>query len=660
MKKIVLLFLLLLPHIVFSQNRLIDSLKKELAQPALDRAQQAKLNLKIASRLNSMRNKKARVYAKNALDISESIDSTKLYYSALLEMANYTKNHGNSDSVLPTLKRVESYAEQSHNVKLLMRTYSGYSSFYMTTRQNEKALPFALKSVELAESNKEKFHAYMGMAFLYSNMRDFKKASEQAMLAYEPAVNLGDPKRETSLLTFLGSTHMRLRETEIAEDYLHQAIKLGRKTDNLREVIRAYNDLGSIAMNTQQDTLKAISFFEEGLKIANQVGDNRLKNYSTMMLGRIYVDYGKEKEGMSLLKNAYRDAMAIDNLDYAAQIAMTIARHYEETLQKPDSALHWNKQFNALKDSITNLKKIEKFKIIETEYDVAKKDEQNEELQTELEAKRKEQIRLLVVGAVILLVVLLIGYLIFKNAKRKQQLLEKERDLEKKETDRKLKEQELATIDAIIQGQEKERERIAADLHDNIGANLAAAKLQFKHLSQNRDSEENYDALFARTEQLLDETYEEVRALAHRKNSGVFATKGLLPAVQKLTTNSSFSSNLKVELTEFGLNERLDNAFEITIFRILQELVTNIIKHAEASEANISITKHDNYINIIVEDNGKGFNTSEIVRASEETDGMGLLSVKKRVQHLNGTFELESHQGRGTQIYIDIPLQQAV
>ncbi|MFC7358399.1 sensor histidine kinase [Jejudonia soesokkakensis] len=246
----------------------------------------------------------------------------------------------------------------------------------------------------------------------------------------------------------------------------------------------------------------------------------------------------------------------------------------------------------------------------------------------------------------------IIAFLVYKNAKRKQYIAEQQRELEISKTEKILKEQELTTIDAMLEGQEKERQRLAGDLHDSVGATLAAARLQFTHLSDNRDKAATLEELYHKTGKLLDDAYHEVRAMAHIKNSGVLAKDGLLPAVEKLAKNASVNGKLQIEVTHFGLEERIENNLEITVFRILQELITNIIKHARASEVTISITQHDDMLNIIVEDNGIGFTPLAI----QKKEGMGLSSIEKRIEHMEGTLEVDSTLGKGTNILIDIPI----
>ena len=247
----------------------------------------------------------------------------------------------------------------------------------------------------------------------------------------------------------------------------------------------------------------------------------------------------------------------------------------------------------------------------------------------------------------------IIAFLVYRNAKRKQRIAEQEKEIEVQKTEKILKEQELNTIDAMIAGQEKERQRLASDLHDSVGATLSAAKMQFEHLKKHRGSLNNEDELYDRTQLLLEEAYTEVRAMAHTKNSGVIAKNGLLPAVNKLAQNASATGKIQIEVQDYGLDQRLEGSLEIAVFRIIQELVTNIIKHAEASEASISLTQHEDAINVVVEDNGKGFKAGQL---SNNSGGMGLGSIEKRVEHMEGQMEVDSTQGKGTSVIIDIPL----
>lgn len=244
-----------------------------------------------------------------------------------------------------------------------------------------------------------------------------------------------------------------------------------------------------------------------------------------------------------------------------------------------------------------------------------------------------------------------LAFLIHSNTKRKQLLAEQQKTLQEQKVATLLKEQELTTIDAMIEGQEKERQRIANDLHDDLGGLMATVKLHFNSLHSK--IKDDTDELYKKTNQLIDEAYEKIRVIAHAKNSGVIAKQGLLKAVEQMAEKVSAANGISIEVKDFGLDNRMENSLELTLFRIIQELITNIIKHGQAAKANIHLTNHGDTLNILVEDNGIGFNTHKI---PTESSGMGLKSIDKRVAHLEGTLHIESEPGKGATVIIDIPL----
>lgn len=298
------------------------------------------------------------------------------------------------------------------------------------------------------------------------------------------------------------------------------------------------------------------------------------------------------------------------------------------------------KQYHAYTDSINRSASAES---------IAKYENQELKIQNlESETKRIQNRNLLFGAIALILFGSITFYLIQKNTRRKQKLAEQEKILESQKLATVLKEQELMAIDAMIEGQEKERQRIANDLHDDLGGLMANVKLHFNAL-KDKGSNELYD----KTGQLIDNAYHKVRSVAHAKNSGVIAKDGLLKSVQHMADKVSKSNQLQIDVVDHGLEQRLENSLELTLFRIIQELTTNIIKHADASEATIHLTQHEDSLNIMVEDNGKGFNPSQVTKKKA---GMGISSIDKRVAHLEGNMTIESELKKGTTIIIDIPV----
>ena len=306
---------------------------------------------------------------------------------------------------------------------------------------------------------------------------------------------------------------------------------------------------------------------------------------------------------------------------------------------------------DSLIEKLAYKKNTSELNYLNTEFQTEKKEKEilslnNKNLISEAERKQNQSVAQglglsLALGSVIAL-------LIFSNTKRKQKFAEQEKMLESQKLEAVLKEQELVSIDAMIEGQEKERQRIANDLHDDLGGLLATVKLHFNAL-KDKDSPQLYD----RTSDLIEEAYQKVRSVAHAKNSGVIANQGLLIAVQNMADKISIYNAIQIEVLDYGLDNRLENSLELTLFRIIQELVTNVIKHANASEVTIHLTNHDDRINMMIEDNGIGFNPKQIAKTSS---GMGISSIDKRVERLEGQLTIESEKNKGTTVIIDIPL----
>lgn len=269
----------------------------------------------------------------------------------------------------------------------------------------------------------------------------------------------------------------------------------------------------------------------------------------------------------------------------------------------------------------------------------------------ELTSQNKQSRNKITALALVLLFGSVITFLVFNNSRRKRLLAVQEKTVQEQKIITILKEQELTTIDAMIEGQEKERQRIANELHDDLGSLMATVKIHFNSLHSK--VKDDTDELYEKTNHLLDAAYQKIRAIAHAKNSGVIAKQGLLKAIEHMADKISAANSISITVKDFGLDNRIENSLELSLFRVVQELVTNIIKHANANNANIHLTNHGDTLNILVEDDGIGFNVPNKMTSSK---GMGLKSIAKRIAHLGGTLDIESKPGKGASIIIDIPL----
>ena len=354
----------------------------------------------------------------------------------------------------------------------------------------------------------------------------------------------------------------------------------------------------------------------------------------------LLINLGHPKKAIDIL-----DTITLNNnyLDNSLKKFLLYKKHlaYDALNMELESCNIYNEYINLVVEN-NQTKNLQIVSEYETKYQTTEK-----EKQILIEQQKKKQNRNIAFGLGGLLLFGGITFLLIqKNTKRKQLFAEQEKELQTQKLATVLKEQELTSIDAMIEGQEKERQRIANDLHDDLGGLMATVKLHFNALKEKQSPE-----LYDKTTKLLDEAYNKVRTVAHTKNSGVMAKKGLLKAVNDMAKTISASNKLKVDVIDYGLESRLENSLELTIFRIIQELTANIIKHAKATEATIHITNHNESLNIMVEDNGIGFNTKTIRKSS----GMGIHSIDKRIENLGGTVTIESEHKKGTTVIIDIP-----
>jgi PAS domain S-box-containing protein len=220
-----------------------------------------------------------------------------------------------------------------------------------------------------------------------------------------------------------------------------------------------------------------------------------------------------------------------------------------------------------------------------------------------------------------------------------------------------LRERELEMLSgARVKAQEEERRRIAREIHDSLGQMLTAIKFNVEILEDatNLQAEEDRRRM-KEIKSLLDNAMAEAREISYNLMPSVLVDFGLVPAIQFLGEQFSKRNHLDVHVHVSGVESRLDPAIEVGLYRIAQEALTNITKHAEAGTVNIQLLGDSKSIRLIVEDDGKGFLINRLEPRKDERHGMGLVSMRERAASFNGLFMLDSRPGRGTEIIVEIP-----
>ncbi|RYF90380.1 MAG: sensor histidine kinase, partial [Chitinophagaceae bacterium] len=211
------------------------------------------------------------------------------------------------------------------------------------------------------------------------------------------------------------------------------------------------------------------------------------------------------------------------------------------------------------------------------------------------------------------------------------------------------RQQELAAR-AVIIAAEEERQRIARDLHDGVGQMMSAAKMNLSAFESHVPEISQHQTSFNRIIGLVDESCREIRHVSHNMMLNTFTKKNLAEALRDFINKIDVNA-LNIHLYTEGLEQKLDANTETMLYRIIQECVNNVIKHAEATTLDITMIKDEDGISATIEDNGKGFDTTD----KERTNGIGLKNIHTRVEYLKGTIDIDSAPGRGTVISLQIP-----
>jgi two-component system NarL family sensor kinase len=195
---------------------------------------------------------------------------------------------------------------------------------------------------------------------------------------------------------------------------------------------------------------------------------------------------------------------------------------------------------------------------------------------------------------------------------------------------------------------------LAKDLHDGLGGLLSGVKHSIITMKENVILSGDYASVFEKSLNLIDTASKELRRVAQNMMPEALAKFGLEAALKDYCA-AACTSTLKVTFESFGNTIPIDNSSSTIIYRIIQELITNAIKHSEATQVMVQLVKGDDWITLGVEDNGKGFDVALLIQST----GSGWSNIKSRVDYLNGNIDIKSQSDTGTSVSIEIKIQSA-
>ncbi|MFT5640356.1 MAG: signal transduction histidine kinase [Cyclobacteriaceae bacterium] len=514
--------------------------------------------------------------------------------------------------------------------------------------------------IEFNEADDALLHYEQGKAAYCAG--DYEKALNYYLKSIRYYENEDIPLTIT-IYNLIGTLHKKQGDYGLASNYFKTGLRLSKDLNHLEGLGNSLNNLGLLSLQKgnidsalvlfRRSTAYKISAFDtlglsynyDNLAQAFSILERKDSAYKYFELAIEFKNLSKERTGKAIVQNNFAEQLLKEHkLDKAEELfreALLVAKDigfkdledhillklselYEKRGQAA-LALKTYKSHIDLKDSLFNIERVQVISEIETKYETEKKEQA-------LLTKTEELIYMQIIVVVLIAVFLLTMTIIFLQKNRTK--LKQERALEVERA--KMKQ---AQIEAAISSQEKERKRFARDLHDGFGQLISVLNLNLATL-QNQPAKRQ--EVFDNSTEILDQMYKELKDICFNLMPETLIKNGIVDATQEFADRVNAADKIQIETNFFGLEERLTDVQEISLYRITQEWVNNVIKYSDAQNITIQLTKDEEELNLLIEDNGMGFDKSKLTRGS----GNGWKNLNSRANLIKGELELDTLVGR--------------
>lgn len=490
----------------------------------------------------------------------------------------------------------------------------------------------------------------------YHDLRLFDKALEYSTKSLEMAKAAHDSMQIAFTLESVAAALHGLHQEDKALAYYRQAEPIARALD--LQILLA-NVLGSIGGLMEADNPgEARRLYQEALDIARKSGDNFGIVVQLESLSKLYTRARQFEQA----KKCAREALALAQQhridDNVASLYLTLS---DIAMGQEDIGAYqdYRMQYLNMRDTLASNALVHSIQDLETKYETEKKEQQIGQLEQDrqLQQLRIRQKNALLWGlAALAALFLLIGILAVLVLRNRKRLADQELLIRKQEITQLQQEKQLSIADAMLRGQEDERRRLARDLHDGLGGMLSGVKQALYGLKGGQAIPETTASGLGLVLDDLDRSIAELRHISRNLMPEALVRFGLRDALQDYCDHVRVTTRLEVQFQAFGLEgERLPQQMEVILFRIAQELLNNIVKHAGATTVLVQLLRDEDRVHLTVEDNGKGFEVAQLRRAP----GVGWLNIQSRVNYLQGTLDLRSAPGQGTSVSIECQVNPA-
>lgn len=550
--------------------------------------------------------------------------------------------------------------EQLNKTSLVGLISNNLGLIYQNIGSYEQATKYLLQSLNIREKlGEEKNIAYshINLGVLYLAMKNYETAKMYFFKSEERFLKYHDDYELSKIYNNLGILFFETGNDKLAKQYYEKSLELKKKAGIHNVDSDIYNNLGAFYYKKGM-TENANMNFHKSIIIQNQyIPENHLKD-ATINLGNLYLQSGDYDRAIKFYYKTIKDSKDSQNKSETLSALYGLYLSYSNKKQY-DSATYYNNSYNDLRINIdSDYKRAvdlrQKYEQKKKENELLIKDKKISKINIEklsLENQNKKNLIYTLSTIFALIILLLFLFLRWQGEKQKARLALKDKKLEEKKIEQLIKDQELRSINDMLKVQENERKRISQDLHDRLGSMLSVAKVYYKSGEEQLKNDEKIDfEQFQKANILLDEACQEVRKISYEMSSGVLSKFGLIAAIEDLLVVIEQTKKMRIEFITSDIENRLESDIEIQVYRIIQELLNNILKYSEAKNVTVQILKLSAVLNVQVEDDGKGF---DITKPSK---GLGLNNINSRIESLGGSIDIDSVLNRGTSVNIEIPI----
>jgi len=634
----------------------IDSLKNELLKTGED-TNRVKLLITLGNEVGYSDLNGSLKYAQDGLALSKKLNYQDGIANTSYQVGYTYADLGNYVLGDSFLNIAEQKFKQLTDKRGLGKVSNARGSYSYMQGNYWAAADFYSKAAEAFDELKDTANALISYQNLIAVLGQTKN-HERAVQLGKKTLQIAELRKDSLAIGYglqaICTDLIYLDRLEEALRYLKSLIPFADNTIDQNLSAEAYSTIGTYYFK-KEDYNKASFYFKKSIKNAETLENNyQIANHYNS-LGQTFLKQNKPDEARQTLLKAMILAKDFNNTRAVYNIAKSLSDYYAITGDYKSSRENLELHLK-LKDSILDADTRNYSSYIETKYETNKKENeilrlQKVQQQKDFAIKRRNTYLAIALG--LLAAMVMIISLLRRNLIHRKKLAEQQAAIQKEKITSMEKQQQVASLQSMINGQETERIRIAKDLHDGLGGIFSTVKMHYSTLPHELPEVKN-NPVYYKTLDLINNAADELRKVAHNMMPEVLMKVGLVEALKDFCNNISASKLLKISLQTFGMEKRLGSSTEIMIFRIIQELINNIIKHAYAAEAIIQFNREANRLSITIEDNGRGFNTKE----AEEKATMGIATVKNRVDYLNGKLTIDSRRDIGTTVMIDLLLNE--